>query len=157
MLVLQRLMQNAGRAVLLSHWTGDPAERARAAIPGVAIHADVIAGFPTEDAAMHAANLSIIAELAIVHGHVFPYSARPGTPAARMPQVERETLLKDKASLAEVLVDFHDRPLCGADQIERAAELKSASRDWISWDLTPRQFCDLELLLNGGFSPLTGS
>ena len=39
---------------------------------------------------------------------------------------------------------------------ERAAELKSASRDWLSWDLTPRQFCDLELLLNGGFSPLTG-
>lgn len=39
---------------------------------------------------------------------------------------------------------------------ERAAELKSASRDWPSWDLTPRQFCDLELLLNGGFSPLTG-
>ena len=39
---------------------------------------------------------------------------------------------------------------------ERAAELKAASRDWPSWDLTPRQFCDLELLLNGGFSPLTG-
>src|SRR5436305_13691407 len=39
---------------------------------------------------------------------------------------------------------------------ERAAELKAASRDWCSWDLTPRQLCDLELLLNGGFSPLTG-
>jgi len=39
---------------------------------------------------------------------------------------------------------------------ERAAELKAASRDWPSWDLTPRQFCDLELLLNGGFSPLAG-
>jgi sulfate adenylyltransferase len=39
---------------------------------------------------------------------------------------------------------------------ERQAELKAASRDWISWDLTPRQLCDLELLLNGGFSPLTG-
>ncbi|HBL25670.1 MAG TPA: adenylyltransferase, partial [Acidobacteria bacterium] len=39
---------------------------------------------------------------------------------------------------------------------ERAAELKAASRDWPSWDLTPRQICDLELLLNGGFSPLTG-
>jgi sulfate adenylyltransferase len=38
---------------------------------------------------------------------------------------------------------------------ERTAELKAASRDWPSWDLTPRQFCDLELLLNGGFSPLT--
>lgn len=39
---------------------------------------------------------------------------------------------------------------------ERAAELRSASRDWLSWDLTARQLCDLELLLNGGFSPLGG-
>jgi sulfate adenylyltransferase len=39
---------------------------------------------------------------------------------------------------------------------ERAAELQAASRDWPSWDLTERQVCDLELLLNGGFSPLQG-
>ena len=39
---------------------------------------------------------------------------------------------------------------------DRQIELKAASRDWPSWDLTPRQLCDLELLLNGGFSPLTG-
>ncbi|MBE0595019.1 MAG: bifunctional sulfate adenylyltransferase/adenylylsulfate kinase, partial [Gemmatimonadales bacterium] len=39
---------------------------------------------------------------------------------------------------------------------ERAAELREASRDWPSWDLNERQICDLELLLNGGFSPLTG-
>ncbi|HEX9547353.1 MAG TPA: bifunctional sulfate adenylyltransferase/adenylylsulfate kinase [Acidimicrobiales bacterium] len=39
---------------------------------------------------------------------------------------------------------------------DQAAELKAASRDWPSWDLTPRQLCDLELLMNGGFSPLTG-
>ena len=39
---------------------------------------------------------------------------------------------------------------------ERAAELKEKSRDWPSLDLSPRQICDLELLLNGGFSPLTG-
>jgi hypothetical protein len=39
---------------------------------------------------------------------------------------------------------------------QRAAELKDQSRDWASWDLTPRQLCDLELLANGGFSPLTG-
>jgi sulfate adenylyltransferase len=38
----------------------------------------------------------------------------------------------------------------------RAAELTAASRTWPSWDLTARQICDLELLLNGGFSPLTG-
>ncbi len=39
---------------------------------------------------------------------------------------------------------------------ERAGELKAASKDWPSWDLTPRQLCDLELLGNGGFSPLRG-
>jgi sulfate adenylyltransferase len=38
----------------------------------------------------------------------------------------------------------------------RAAELKELSRDWPSWDLSPRQICDLELLLNGSFSPLEG-
>ncbi len=39
---------------------------------------------------------------------------------------------------------------------ERAKDLKQASREWISWDLTERQICDLELLANGGFSPLNG-
>ena len=39
---------------------------------------------------------------------------------------------------------------------ERQTELKASSTDWPSWDLTPRQLCDLELVLNGGFSPLTG-
>ncbi len=39
---------------------------------------------------------------------------------------------------------------------ERVKEMKAASRDWPSWDLTPRHICDLELLMNGGFSPLKG-
>ncbi|HEX2646309.1 MAG TPA: hypothetical protein VHO95_03710, partial [Candidatus Dormibacteraeota bacterium] len=39
---------------------------------------------------------------------------------------------------------------------ERAAELKRKSEGWLSWDLTPRQLCDLELLMCGGFSPLRG-
>ncbi len=39
---------------------------------------------------------------------------------------------------------------------QRAAELKAHSREWPSWDLTPRQVCDLELLMSGGFSPLRG-
>ena len=39
---------------------------------------------------------------------------------------------------------------------EQATELKDRSREWVSWDLTERQLCDIELLLNGGFSPLTG-
>jgi len=39
---------------------------------------------------------------------------------------------------------------------ERKANLHALSRTWPSWDLSPRQLCDLELLLNGGFSPLKG-
>lgn len=62
-------------------------ERLRAARPEIAIGADLITGFPTEDEAMHAANVAIVEDCGVVHGHVFPYSPRPGTPAARMPQV----------------------------------------------------------------------
>jgi threonylcarbamoyladenosine tRNA methylthiotransferase MtaB len=74
-------------------------ERLRARRPGIAIGADLIAGFPTEDEAMHAANRSIVRELGIVHGHVFPYSPRPGTPASRMPQLDKATI---KARAAEL-------------------------------------------------------
>jgi threonylcarbamoyladenosine tRNA methylthiotransferase MtaB len=62
-------------------------DRLRARRPDLAIGADLIAGFPTETEAMHGASQSIIEALGIVHGHIFPYSPRPGTPAARMPQV----------------------------------------------------------------------
>ena len=48
---------------------------------------------------MHEANLSIIHELDIVHGHIFPYSSREGTPAARMPQMRREIIKKRAADL----------------------------------------------------------
>ncbi|WP_421854635.1 MiaB/RimO family radical SAM methylthiotransferase [Novosphingobium sp.] len=79
-------------------------ERLRRARPEIAIGADLIAGFPTEDAAMHAANLAIVADCGIVHGHVFPYSPRPGTPAARMPQVPppivRERAAEVRAAVA---------------------------------------------------------
>ena len=71
--------------------------RLKALRPDIAIGADLIAGFPTEDETHHAQNLAIIDELDIVHAHVFPYSPRPGTPAARMPQVPRE-LVKARAA-----------------------------------------------------------
>lgn len=72
-------------------------ERLQSARPSIAIGADIIAGFPTESAAAHANNLSLIEECAIVHGHVFPYSPRPGTPAARMPQID-PVLVRERAS-----------------------------------------------------------
>src|SRR5262245_24816082 len=78
-------------------------ENLRARRPEVAIGADLIAGFPTEDEAMHANNLSIVAELDIVHGHVFPYSQRPGTPAARMPQVAPAVVKTRAAELREAV------------------------------------------------------
>ena len=76
-------------------------ERARAAIPGVAIHADVIAGFPTEDPAAHDRSLAFIRSLEPAGLHVFRYSARPGTPATRMDgQVDEPT---KKARAADLL------------------------------------------------------
>ncbi|GMM93993.1 MiaB/RimO family radical SAM methylthiotransferase [Qipengyuania sp. MTN3-11] len=65
----------------------------------LAVGADLIAGFPTESEEHHAANLSIVHELGIVHGHVFPYSPRPGTPAARMPQVAHGEIKRRAAEL----------------------------------------------------------
>ncbi len=65
--------------------------------PELAIGADLIAGFPTETDEHHEANRSIIGELGIVHGHIFPYSPRPGTPAAHMPQLDR-ALVKQRAT-----------------------------------------------------------
>lgn len=62
-------------------------ERLKNARPDIAIGADLIAGFPTEDDAMAANTLALIDDCAIVHAHVFPYSPRARTPAARMPQV----------------------------------------------------------------------
>ena len=76
-------------------------ERIKAQRPDLAVGADLIAGFPTEDAAMHADNLSIIDELDIVHGHIFPYSPRPNTPAARMPQLDRQIIKQRAAELRE--------------------------------------------------------
>ncbi len=82
-LILKRMKRRHSRADALRL-----VERLRARRPEIAIGADLIAGFPTEGEAEHTANRAIIAELGVVHGHVFPYSPRPGTPAARMPQVD---------------------------------------------------------------------
>ncbi|WP_298287091.1 MiaB/RimO family radical SAM methylthiotransferase [Novosphingobium sp.] len=72
-------------------------QRMKAQRPEIAIGADLIAGFPTETAEMHAENVSIVRECSIVHGHIFPYSPRPGTPAARMPQVD-PVLVRERAA-----------------------------------------------------------
>ena len=93
-LILKRMKRRHSRADALA-LVADLRERR----PELALGADLIAGFPTEDEAMHEANRAIIAELGIVHGHVFPYSSRAGTPAARMPQVDPGTVRRRAAEL----------------------------------------------------------
>jgi threonylcarbamoyladenosine tRNA methylthiotransferase MtaB len=72
-------------------------ESVRAAIPRVAVHADVIAGFPGEDDAAHARSLAFTAGLEPAGLHVFRYSARPGTAATRMTGRVDERTKKDRA------------------------------------------------------------
>ncbi len=87
--------------------------RARALRPGVAFGADLIAGFPTETEDMFRRTLEMIAEADLTYTHVFRYSARKGTPAARMPQVptglreERGRRLRQAGDAA--LADFFAR------------------------------------------------
>ncbi|MBR1164226.1 tRNA (N(6)-L-threonylcarbamoyladenosine(37)-C(2))-methylthiotransferase MtaB [Bradyrhizobium elkanii] len=64
--------------------------------PDIALGADIIAGFPTESEEMFARSLDLVEECDLTFLHVFPYSRRPGTPAARMPQVEGSAI-KERA------------------------------------------------------------
>ena len=82
-LILKRMRRRHLRADILAIAT-----RARALRPGIAIGADLIAGFPTETDAMAEETRRLVENADFAFTHVFPYSPRPATPAARMPQVE---------------------------------------------------------------------
>lgn len=77
-------------------------ERARGLRPDIGIGADVIAGFPTEDEALFEETRSFLAQQALPYLHVFPYSERPGTPAARMRAVPVPERKARAAQLREV-------------------------------------------------------
>lgn len=91
-MILKRMKRRHSRAQAIAL-----VERMKTKRPEIAIGADLIAGFPTEDEAMHASNLSILDACDVVHGHIFPFSPRAGTPAARMPQLDR-ALVKARAA-----------------------------------------------------------
>ncbi len=76
----------------------------RALRPDIVFGADIIAGFPTETEEMFANSMKIVEECGLTHLHVFPYSAREGTPAARMPQVRRE-IVKERAARLRAVGD----------------------------------------------------
>ncbi len=90
-LVLKRMKRRHSRADAIAFC--DAVRRLR---PDVIFGADIIAGFPTETDAMFARSLDLVDECGLTHLHVFPFSARPGTPAARMPQVAGD-LVRERA------------------------------------------------------------
>ena len=90
-LILKRMKRRHTRAQAIAFC--DHVRRLR---PDVAFGADIIAGFPTESEDMFAPSLDLVDECGLTQLHVFPFSARPGTPAARMPQVARD-IVKERA------------------------------------------------------------
>jgi threonylcarbamoyladenosine tRNA methylthiotransferase MtaB len=86
-MILKRMKRRHSRADAINL-----CNRLREARPGIAFGADLIAGFPTETDEMFANTLASVDECGIDYLHVFPYSPRPGTPAAKMPQVARNVV-----------------------------------------------------------------
>ena len=93
-MVLKRMRRRHSRADAVRIVT-----RLKAARGDIAIGADLIAGFPTETEAMFANSAALIDDCDIVHAHIFPYSPRAGTPAARMPQVPGDVRKQRAAAL----------------------------------------------------------
>ena len=112
------------------HLTGDARaviDRARALRPGIAIGADLIAGFPTETDELFAETLAFVTETDLPFLHVFPYSERPGTPAARMPAIPKP----DRKARAALLRSAGQRSAerCYAAQFGRVVSLLTETGD----------------------------
>ncbi len=90
-LILKRMKRRHSREVAV-----ELVQRMQAARSAITIGADIIAGFPTEDEGMFANSVKLIEDCKIVHGHIFPYSPKAGTPAERMPQLD-QAIIKQRA------------------------------------------------------------
>ncbi len=92
-MILKRMKRRHGRQQSI-----DFCNQVRDVRPDVVFGADLIAGFPTETEEMFANTLACVDEADIAFLHVFPYSARPGTPAARMPQLKGD-VIRERAAI----------------------------------------------------------
>jgi len=95
-IILKRMKRRHSRAEALA-----TIDRARQLRPGIGFGADLIAGFPTETDAMFEDTLAFVRDTGLPYLHVFPYSERPGTPAARMPAVAIQLRRERAARLRE--------------------------------------------------------
>ena len=122
-LILKRMKRRHSRANTLEF-----VEKVRALRPDVVFGADIIAGFPTETEEMFENSLSIVSEGDLSYLHVFAYSAREGTPAARMPQVPKP-IRKARAARLRALGDRQYKALC--ERRVGAAEMVLVERNGI--------------------------
>ena len=99
----------------------DFCEKLKAQRPEIAFGADIIAGFPTETDPMFENSLALVADCDIAWLHVFPFSARPGTPAARMPQLAGDIIKERAAALRDA----------GARQRAKTLEARVGTRQYV--------------------------
>ena len=107
-LILKRMKRRHSRADAVR-----TVERIKAARPDATIGADLIAGFPTETEDMAINSLKLLEDCDIVAAHIFPFSPRPGTPAARMPQLPPEVVKTRAARLRTGAAERRGRWLDG--------------------------------------------
>ena len=121
-LILKRMKRRHSRADAIAFC--DQVRRLR---PDMVFGADIIAGFPTETEEMFARSLDLVDECGLTQLHVFPFSPRPGTPAARMPQLDRAVVKerarrlreKGEAALTRHLDQRDRRAAAGVDRTRR--------------------------------------
>jgi len=124
-LILKRMKRRHSRSDAIAF-----CERVRRLRPDIAFGADIIAGFPTESEDMFARSLELVDECGLTQLHVFPFSPRPGAPAALMPQVDRAVVkqrarrLREKGEMA--LRGHLDREIGGTRRV--LAESRSMGR-----------------------------
>ena len=114
-MILKRMKRRHSRADTIGFCTA-----VRRARPDAAFSADMIAGFPTETEAMFENSLTLVDEAGLSQLHVFPFSPRPGTPAAKMPQMPREVIKERAARLrakGETARERHLDALKGSRQL----------------------------------------
>jgi threonylcarbamoyladenosine tRNA methylthiotransferase MtaB len=140
-MILKRMKRRHSRADAV-----ETVARLKAKRPEIAIGADLIAGFPTETEEMAENSLRLVAECDIVMGHIFPFSPKRGTPAARMPQVnpviakERARRLRDacarqRGAWLEALVGTRQKILLEKNDFGHAenfapVHLRHSSEGW---------------------------
>jgi len=133
-------------------------ETAREVIPGLAVWTDLIAGFPGETCEDHAATVSLVKELAFARLHVFPFSPRPGTPAASFtaqvaPEVKKRRVLELRALGRELSLAFH-RALAGKEVRVLVEKVAAARAEGNSEQCVKVGFCASGPHLRGTLVPV---